>query len=51
MKDLLDTILIIAYNLALIVGTVWLVQFYDWNPWWFLLTCLLLASKSSKDKK
>jgi hypothetical protein len=40
-----------VYNLALVAGTVWMIQFYDWSPWWFVLTVGLLASKSSKDIK
>lgn len=52
MKNLLELILCIVYNLTLIGGTVWLVQFYDWSPFWFILTILLLAShKSEKEQK
>jgi hypothetical protein len=50
MKDLLDTLLVIVYNLTILIGTVYLVAERDWSPWWFLLSVLLLASKT-KDKK
>lgn len=32
------------YNLILLSGTVYLVGWMGWSGWWFLLTCLLLAS-------
>lgn len=50
MKGLVACILIICYNLFLICGTVYLVQVYDWNPWWFLLTVMLLGSYKKDDK-
>lgn len=45
MKDLLDTVLVIVYNLTILGTTVYLVQFYGWSPWWFLLSAILLGSK------
>ena len=36
------------YNFALIVGTVWLVGWQNWSPWWFLLTVCFAASYSDK---
>jgi hypothetical protein len=50
MKDLLDSILVIVYNLTILIGTVYLVAERDWSPWWFLLTVLLLASKTKDEK-
>lgn len=41
-------IVIFVYNLALLAGTVYLVTIWDWNPWWFLATFLLLG-RSLKD--
>ena len=38
-----------AYNLALLGGTVYLVGWHGWSPWWFALTLLILAG--SKDVK
>ncbi len=39
--------LILLYNISILAGTAYLVQFYDWSPWWFLLSgsCLILYSK------
>ena len=51
MEDLLDTLLVVVYNLTILIGTVYLVAERDWSPWWFLLTVLLLASKKKEDKK
>jgi len=48
MKELVVYTLIICYNLFLVCGTVYLVQVYDWSPWWFLLTVMLLGSLSYK---
>ena len=33
------------YNFALLVGTVFLVVFYDWSAWWFALTIVLMVNK------
>jgi hypothetical protein len=51
MKEIIVAALVLAYNLALIVGTVVMIQFYDWSPWWFLLTILLGLSCKTKDDK
>ena len=48
MKDLLAIALVLVYNIVILGGTVYLVQFWDWSPWWFLLSVILLASKKSK---
>lgn len=50
MKDLLDTLLVVVYNLTILIGTVYLIAERDWSPWWFLLTVLLLASKTKEVK-
>jgi hypothetical protein len=50
MKDLLDSLLVIVYNLTILGGTVYLVAEKDWSPWWFVLSVLLMLSKT-KDKK
>lgn len=37
------------YNLVLLGGTAYFVQFHDWNPWWFLLTVsVMLHPKETK---
>jgi hypothetical protein len=42
---------VILYNLALVAGTAYLVAIFDWSPWWFLLTILLLMNYNKKDKE
>ncbi len=46
MKDIVETIIFMSYNLALIIGTVYLVQVHNWSMWVFLLTACFLASKT-----
>lgn len=49
-KHSLDVAMVLCYNLAIISGTVYLVEFYDWSPWWFLFTvCCLLTFKTKED--
>ena len=43
MKDILIVILILIYCMALITGTVILVEKYNWSGWWFLLTVLFYS--------
>jgi fatty acid desaturase len=44
------TVLIIAlYNLSLFAGTAYLIIEYDWSPWWFLLTVLVMGMYKHKD--
>jgi hypothetical protein len=40
----LNIIAILLYNLCLVAGTAYLVAVYDWSPWWFLLTVVLLSN-------
>ena len=47
----LNIIAILLYNLCLVTGTAYLVAVYDWSPWWFLLTLLLLCNYSKTDVK
>ena len=46
MKDAIDTLLIVVYNLTILGTTVYLVSEKDWSPWWFLLAIGLLASRT-----
>jgi hypothetical protein len=41
-------LLVLLYNFALVAGTVYLIVFFDWSPWWFLLTILLLVNAERK---
>lgn len=47
----LNIIAILLYNLCLVTGTAYLVAVYDWSPWWFLLTLLLICNYSKTDGK
>lgn len=38
----------LLYNFAIVAGTVFLIVFYDWSPWWFILTALLLVTIERK---
>lgn len=49
MKDVLDTLLLVVYNLTILAGSVYLIAERDWSPWWMLLTVLLLASKKESE--
>lgn len=42
--------LIVAYNLTIVAGTAYLVQFYDWSMWTFLLAGLFLMSYRDKNE-
>ena len=48
-KHTFDVAMVLCYNLAIIAGTVYLVEFYDWSPWWFLLTIICLLSFKTKE--
>ena len=38
----------IVWNMFIWAGTAVLVSFYDWSPWWFVLTfCMTIIIKSS----
>jgi hypothetical protein len=37
-----------VYNLILVAGTAYLVQVFDWSPWWFVLTLVFGASFGKK---
>ena len=43
-------ILILLYNLTILAGTAYLVQFYNWSPWWFAFSILLLMTIDLKEK-
>jgi hypothetical protein len=42
---------VVLYNLALVAGTAYLVAIFDWSPWWFVLTFLLLMNYGKKDNE
>ena len=51
MNYTLAFIFAVTYNLLLLAGTSYLIIEYQWSPWWFLLTVLLLANVSTSNKK
>jgi hypothetical protein len=47
----IDIFLVLCYNLTIVAGTAYVVQFYDWSPWWFLLAVMMMLNfKSKKDE-
>jgi mannose/fructose/N-acetylgalactosamine-specific phosphotransferase system component IID len=44
MNQNLDAVITSIYNIILLAGTVYLVGFLNWNPWWFALTLCLLGT-------
>lgn len=40
---------IAIYNLILLAGAAYLIQWHDWNPWWFLVA--MVCCGTFKDKK
>jgi hypothetical protein len=47
----MEVLIIAIYNLFLVGGTAYLVALYDWSPWWFILTFLLLANTRSNNER
>lgn len=45
----LTPVMVLIYNFAILAGTAYLVQAYNWSPWWFLLTALCFTSYKSDD--
>lgn len=41
-------VFIVLYNLAIVAGTAYLVQVYDWSMWTFLLTLLFMMTRKTK---
>ncbi len=42
----LGYIFMLVFDFTMVAGTVYLIQKYNWSPWWFLLTCLIISSSS-----
>jgi hypothetical protein len=51
MRDIVAMVLMVVYNLTLIVGSVYLIQVYNWNAWWMLLSVILCVSYKRGDDK
>lgn len=39
------------YNAFILAGTAYLIVTYNWSPWWFLFTALLISSPSIERKE
>ena len=39
-----NLVVVCIYNLCLLSGTAYLVQWHDWSPWWFVLTFIACAN-------
>ena len=46
----MNLIAILVYNLAIIAMFLYLIQFHNWNPWWFLVAILVIIT-DYKDKR
>lgn len=44
MEKLATAALSLAYNLAIVGGTAYLVAVYDWSPWWFLAALVIMRA-------
>jgi len=43
MKSSFNLLLVVLYNLTLLAGTAYVVQFWGWSAWWFLFTVCVWA--------
>ena len=48
-KHTLDIALVLCYNLAMIAGTAYLVEFHNWSGWWFMVTLCFVITKLNTD--
>jgi len=42
--------LMLIFDFSLIAGTVYLIQKYNWSPWWFLLTLFIISDLKNRRK-
>jgi hypothetical protein len=50
MRDVVAMLIVLVYNLTLIIGSVYLIQVYNWNAWWILLSVVLCVSYKRSEK-
>jgi hypothetical protein len=43
MRSIISLFLKLSYDLTLLVGTAYLVEYHNWNPAWFIVTILCLV--------
>lgn len=41
----------IVFDLILLVGTAWLVEYREWSPWWFVFSLMVCMSEFQGAKK
>lgn len=40
-----------VYNLCLIVGTAYMIEYHHWSPWWYLLTMAFIMTLDYFERK
>ena len=45
---IVSMICLLVWNIFVLGGTFYAVQFYDWSPWWFLLTVCMIVIPNIK---
>lgn len=40
---MINLLIVVIYNLIILVGTAYLVTVYNWSPWWFVLSILIMG--------
>lgn len=50
MRDIVAMLIMLVYNLTLIIGSVYLIQVYDWNALWILLSVAMCLNYKRDDK-
>lgn len=41
-------IFMLIFDFAMLAGTVYVIQFLNWNPWWMVLTAVIVSSSTPK---
>lgn len=41
-------LLMVAFDLSVLAGTVWLIIAHDWSVWWFILTIIIMSCSSPR---
>ena len=47
-SKIVSMVCLLIWNMFVLGGTFYAVQFYDWNPWWFLFSVFMIALPQSK---
>lgn len=49
-EGLLRLLIVAVYNLSILAGTAYLVEYHYWSAWWFLFAAITLGTYSKNDK-